>query len=141
LADWATRSQEWGQNLLTLGDFNIDRAGDPLFQAFTSTGLTPPAELNGVPRTIFDVPASDEGGHFYDQIAWFTDDGGVPALTLHYTGAAGGFDFVPHLMTTLSRNELAGLSAPAMLCQRIGLDTLVAQSVSVSGPASLLECS
>ncbi len=107
LADWATRSQEWGQNLLALGDFNIDRAGDPLFQAFTSTGLTPPAELNGVPRTIFDEPGSDEGGHFYDQIAWFTGDGGVPALTLQYTGAAGGFDFVPHLMKTLSRNELS----------------------------------
>jgi exonuclease III len=107
LADWAKRSQEWGHNLLTLGDFNIDRAGDPLFEAFTSTGLTPPRELNGVPRTIFDEPTTDNTGHFYDQIAWFTGNGGVPALTLQYTGAAGGFDFVPHLMRDLSKNELS----------------------------------
>jgi hypothetical protein len=33
-----------GHNLLALGDFNIDRIGDPLFEAFTSTGLTPPAD-------------------------------------------------------------------------------------------------
>ena len=106
LADWAKRSQEWGHNLLTLGDFNIDRAGDPLFQAFTSTGL-PPAELNGVPGTIFETPSSDNTGHFYDQIAWFTGKSGVPALTLQYTGAAGGLDFVPHLMTNLSKNDLS----------------------------------
>ena len=89
--------------LLALGDFNIDRAGDPLFEAFTSTGLTPPAELNGIPRTIFDQPGS---GHFYDQIAWFTGTGGIPALTLQYAGA-GGFDFVPHLMTRLTKPELS----------------------------------
>ena len=104
LADWAQAEQNWGHNLLALGDFNIDRAGDPLFEAFTSTGLTPPAELNDVPRTIFDDP---EEGHFYDQIAWFTGAGGVPALTLRYTGRAGGFDFVPHVMTTLTKTDLS----------------------------------
>jgi hypothetical protein len=103
LADWARTEHEWGHNLLALGDFNIDRAGDPLFDAFTSTGLTPPAELNDVPRTIFDQP---DGGHFYDQIAWFTGAGGVPAITLRYTNASG-FDFVPHLMTRLSKPELS----------------------------------
>ena len=36
LADWARREHEWGHNLLALGDFNIDRQGDPLYDAFTS---------------------------------------------------------------------------------------------------------
>jgi endonuclease/exonuclease/phosphatase family metal-dependent hydrolase len=104
LASWADTEQDWGHNLLALGDFNIDRAGDPLFQAFTSTGLTPPPELNDVRRTIFD---QTDQGHFYDQIAWFDGGGGVPALTLKYTGAAGGFDFVPHLINDLTKTELS----------------------------------
>ena len=41
LADWAEREYGWDQNLIALGDFNIDREDDPLYQAFTSTGLTP----------------------------------------------------------------------------------------------------
>ena len=56
LAGWANEAAEWGHNLICLGDFNIDRKDDPLFQAFTSTGLTPPPALNDVPRTIFDTP-------------------------------------------------------------------------------------
>ena len=69
LADWAKREESWGHNLIALGEFNIDRGDDPNYQAFTSTGLRPPAELMGAPRTIFDGPAA---AHFYDQIAWFT---------------------------------------------------------------------
>ena len=33
LADWAGGADEFGDNLMTLGDFNIDRQGDPLYQA------------------------------------------------------------------------------------------------------------
>ena len=45
LADWAERtSQEFSQNLIALGDFNIDREGDPTYEAFTSTGLQPPEQ-------------------------------------------------------------------------------------------------
>ncbi len=104
LADWASREREWGHNLLALGDFNIDRAGDLLFQAFTSTGLTPPAELNDIPRTIFDQPGQ---AHFYDQIAWFTGAGGVPQLSLAYTGRAGTVDFPATVLSSLSRTELS----------------------------------
>jgi hypothetical protein len=53
-----------------LGDFNLDRIGDPLYEAFISTGLWPPTELNAVPRTIFD---DDKTKHFYDQLAWFSN--------------------------------------------------------------------
>lgn len=73
LADWARRADEYGQNLICLGDFNIDREGDPNYEAFASRGLRPPPELSGLPRTIFDDPGSES---FYDQIAWFRD--GVP---------------------------------------------------------------
>lgn len=69
-----------------------DQAGEPLLEAFTSTGLTPPAELNTVPRTIFDEP---DTGHSYDQIVWSPGTGVGPAASLTYTGNAGGFDFSP----------------------------------------------
>ena len=60
-----------------LGDFNLDRVGDPLYAAFVSTGLWPPAELGDVPRTIFD---DDQDRHFYDQIAWFSTPTGASML-------------------------------------------------------------
>jgi hypothetical protein len=43
--DWAVRPNDWNANLIVLGDFNLDRIGDPLYEAFVSTGLWPPAEL------------------------------------------------------------------------------------------------
>lgn len=100
LAEWAKEATEWGHNIIALGDFNIDRQSDPLYEAFTSTGLTPPDELNRVPRTIFDDP---EGESFYDQIAWFRGDQGVPLLSLDYV-SSGTFDFangvIPFTSTT-----------------------------------------
>ncbi|MGW1882527.1 hypothetical protein [Streptomyces sp. NPDC001970] len=66
-AGWADREFGWNHNLIALGDFTIDRAGDPLFEAFTSTGLVPAPQPAGLPRTIFDDPGAE---HFYDQIAW-----------------------------------------------------------------------
>ena len=56
LSEWAEQEEEWRHNLIAIGDFNIDRRGDELFDAFTSTGLTPAPSLNDVPRTIFDTP-------------------------------------------------------------------------------------
>ena len=102
VADWADELESWGQNLIALGDFNIDRKGDAAFEAFTSTGLRAPDALNDVPRTIFE---KQDG--FYDQIAWFTGEGGVPKLTLEYSGRAGGFDFVPHVYPELDRKDLS----------------------------------
>jgi endonuclease/exonuclease/phosphatase family metal-dependent hydrolase len=93
LADWAKREDSWGHNLIVLGDFNIDRQGDPNYEAFTSTGLSPPKELDDIPRTIF------EGGKdkHYDQIAWFCEAGDVPLMSLLYEGNAGFFDFIAAL--------------------------------------------
>jgi hypothetical protein len=33
---------------MVLGDFNLDRIGDPLYEAFTAAGVWPPTELNQV---------------------------------------------------------------------------------------------
>jgi endonuclease/exonuclease/phosphatase family metal-dependent hydrolase len=103
LRDWAEREQSWGHNLICLGDFNIDRAGDPNYQAFTSTGLTPASELEHLPRTIFGQDQSK----FFDQIAWFTSASGVPYLSMEYTGHAGNFDFTQCVMTELDRISLS----------------------------------
>ena len=100
---WADATDRWNQNLLVLGDFNLDRIGDPLFEAFVSTGLWPPTELNDIPRTVFD---NDTSRHFYDQIAWFSDPNGKSMLTsLTYALRAGSFDFLPHLVGGLTRAE------------------------------------
>lgn len=92
LADWAKHIHVWDHNLIALGDFNIDRKGDALYKAFTSTGLWIPEDLNKVPRSIFSDPKKPDLDKFYDQIAWFTQDGGTPALSLKYL-QGGNFDF------------------------------------------------
>jgi endonuclease/exonuclease/phosphatase family metal-dependent hydrolase len=90
LAEWAGSVNAYHQNLIVLGDFNIDRKDDPLYQAFTSTGLTVPAALHAVPRTIFGSPTD----RHYDQIAWFAEaKGRIPKLSLTPTGQAGSFRF------------------------------------------------
>ena len=102
MRDWARRVNEWEHNLIVLGDFNIDRHGDPLYDAFTSTGLAPPAALDAVPRTIF----GEAGEHFYDQIAWFHTGRGKAVLSLECS-ASGTFDFVPELSDGMTRMDLS----------------------------------
>ena len=102
LAGWAEQEADWNHNLMALGDFNIDRRGDRLYDAFTSTGLTPAPGLSDTPRTIFESGKDN----FYDQIAWFVDERKGPLLTLN-PAAAGSFDFVPLLQGSL---DLVSLS-------------------------------
>jgi len=97
MKDWARRSNRWHHNLLVLGDFNIDRVGDDRWRAFAETGLTVPAELDSVPRTIFADPANPQRGRYYDQIAWF-EDGPERLIDMTFLDA-GGVDFVPFLYT------------------------------------------
>jgi exonuclease III len=107
LQKWAGGDDPWAENLIALGDFNIDRQGDPLHQAFSSTGLTAPANLNFVPRTIFDNPdpaAPPDQRHFYDQIAWFTSGRGQ--LTLQDANA-GMFDFTGGIIPSTTDQELS----------------------------------
>ncbi|MGW6908260.1 endonuclease/exonuclease/phosphatase family protein [Streptomyces sp. NPDC054940] len=49
LAGWAEQEFGWDHNLIALGDCNVDRVGDPLIEAFTSTGLVPTPQLAGLP--------------------------------------------------------------------------------------------
>jgi hypothetical protein len=111
IADWmrdeARRSNRYHHNLLTLGDFNIDRAGSPLYNAFVSTGLTVPGVLLNLPRTIFDDPGNPNDAKFYDQIAWFaTGSGALIDLTLR---RGGNFDFMPFVYrdTDLNRSQIS----------------------------------
>ena len=102
---WLDRRNDWNKNLLVLGDFNLDRLGNPLYEAFVSTGLYPPTELDKVPRTIFD---NDKTQHFYDQIAWFSTPTGDSMLDgLTYSLRAGTFDFIPHVFSGMTKNELS----------------------------------
>lgn len=108
MREWAEREASWSHNLVTLGDFNIDRRGDPLWQAFTSTGLTTPAALDRVPRTIFSDPDTPEAGKFYDQIAWFETQSGIRKLSMRFA-QAGCVDFVPWVYSDLgiSRQQIS----------------------------------
>jgi endonuclease/exonuclease/phosphatase family metal-dependent hydrolase len=66
-------------NLIVLGDFNIDQRGDnPLFQAFVSTGLYVPSPLLNL-KTTYGTEAK-----YYDQIAWFMGD--LDLLTNEHAG-------------------------------------------------------
>jgi endonuclease/exonuclease/phosphatase family metal-dependent hydrolase len=107
---WAREMNGWegDHNLIALGDFNVDRRGNPLYEAFTSTGLHVPEDLQDVPRTIFTDPEKLDTAHFYDQIAWFTEDGKRPALSLEYR-EGGHFDFTRVALPRrgLSRNSLS----------------------------------
>jgi endonuclease/exonuclease/phosphatase family metal-dependent hydrolase len=101
LANWSRNINCWDHNLIALGDFNIDRKGDDLYDAFTSAGLTTPEDLNRVPRTIFSDPENPDKNKFYDQIAWFTADDGTPELSLKYV-RGGNFDFTRAVLKTLN---------------------------------------
>jgi len=97
LDKWSRQANAFGHNFIALGDFNIDRHGDELWQAFTSTGLTVPSQLNSVRRSIFADDTNPMLEKFYDQIAWF-DKGGRRKLKMDFV-TADGFDFVPHVYT------------------------------------------
>jgi endonuclease/exonuclease/phosphatase family metal-dependent hydrolase len=92
LKDWARDANDFNQNLIVLGDFNIDRKDDPNGQAFRSTGLTPPVQLDGLTRTIFDRPGEPDKAKYFDQIAWFRGDKKAD-LTMPFVDA-GRFDFL-----------------------------------------------
>jgi hypothetical protein len=106
LADWANGGDEFGDNLMTLGDFNIDRANDELYQAFVATGLRPAPAHATLPRTIYQKPEEE---HFYDQVAWFVDAAGKSTFKppLSYADLGGNFDFRPALQGGLSNTQLS----------------------------------
>ena len=96
IRDRATASRIGENNLIVLGDFNIDKRGDnPLFQAFVSTGLQVPTQLNNIKSTYGTQPK------YYDQIAWFSG-----AMNLILT-AAGSIDFSGAVFKELSLRSMS----------------------------------
>ncbi len=94
MRDWASDTAEWGHSLMLLGDFNIDNKGDVNDEAFRSTGLFIPPELDDEPRTV-SFKADGKPPKYYDQIAWFADDEDIK-LSLRFR-SAGGFNFKDRL--------------------------------------------
>ncbi|MCB0529717.1 MAG: endonuclease/exonuclease/phosphatase family protein [Saprospiraceae bacterium] len=102
MSDWAKDISDYEQNLLALGDFNIDARGDALAQTFLSEGLHIPPALESVTRSIFDETK------FYDHIAWFDGSNGQPKLSMEFV-RGGNFDFVGKVLKArnLSRLQLS----------------------------------
>lgn len=96
LSSWAKDINAYHQNLIILGDFNIEARGDLLAQTFLSEGLYIPEGLQSkeVSRSIFNDTK------FYDQIAWFNGANGQPKLSLEFV-RGGSYDFI----TTALKNR------------------------------------
>lgn len=90
LSEWAGDINAYHQNLITLGDFNIDARGDLLAQSFLAEGLYVPEQLQdpAVTRSIFKETK------YYDQIAWFNNNQNVPNLSMEFKDG-GNYNFVP----------------------------------------------
>lgn len=106
LSDWAKDINVYHQNLIALGDFNIDERGDLLDKTFISEGLYVPPQLQNetVTRSIFDETK------YYDQIAWFNGTGNQPRLSMEFING-GNYDFVGRALAnrTLSKLSLSYL--------------------------------
>jgi endonuclease/exonuclease/phosphatase family metal-dependent hydrolase len=96
IRDRASSTQIGENNLIVLGDFNIDARGDnPLFKAFVSTGLQVPHELENLKTTYGTEPK------YYDQIAWFS---GSMNLLLNN---AGSIDFTGAVFQEMSLRSMS----------------------------------
>jgi endonuclease/exonuclease/phosphatase family metal-dependent hydrolase len=91
------KSEGEENNLIVLGDFNIDKRGDnPLFQAFVQTGLVVPPQLQNLKTTYASEPK------YYDQIAWFMGD-----LDMLIGDRAGVIDFTGAVYQELSLRQMS----------------------------------
>ena len=102
LADWASDINVYHQNLITLGDFNIDQRGDLLNETFLSEGLYVPPQLQNeeVTRSIFNQTK------YYDQIAWFNNNKSIPNLSMEFING-GNYDFVKTALTNRNCSKLS----------------------------------
>lgn len=102
MATWAKDLNEYEQNLIVLGDFNITERGDLLHKTFIEEGLHihPDMAKPEVTRSIFDKTK------FYDHIAWF--DTSAAKLSMEFK-RGGNFDFLDKVLTNrgLSKNTIS----------------------------------
>ncbi len=106
ISNWAKDVNAYHQNLIALGDFNIDARGDILDKTFLSHGLHVPAALQNeaVTRSIFDETK------YYDQIAWFEGSDNRPKLSSYFL-RGGNYDFVGQVMKNrdITKQQLSWL--------------------------------
>lgn len=106
LSNWAGNINAYHQDLIALGDFNIDERGDLLDETFLSEGLYIPPQLQNehVTRSIFNTTK------YYDQIAWFNSQTNGPKLSMEFL-SGGNYDFVPFALQNrqLTKNSLSWL--------------------------------
>lgn len=100
IKNWATSLSAYDQDLIALGDFNIDERGDLLENTFISEGLfIPPALAKAeISRSIFNKDK------YYDQIAWFRKNG-KDKLSMKFSDG-GNYDFVPLLWDEATSSKL-----------------------------------
>ena len=95
--DWAKQLNKWGQSLIILGDFNIERKDDLAYKAFVSKNLFIPEEIRDLKSTIYkDIK-------LYDQIGWYKNSKSKDQISLNYL-TGGKFDFSK---TTLKNRKLS----------------------------------
>jgi endonuclease/exonuclease/phosphatase family metal-dependent hydrolase len=95
LADWGSDDDRYHRDLIVLGDFNIDRRGDPRFEVFTSTGLNVPHAIRNARTNIYAHDAKH-----YDQIGWFMEQ-----IQIGHTGRAGIVDFSDAVFRELTLSQ------------------------------------
>ena len=102
LAKWGKDVNAYDQNLIALGDFNIEKRGDLLHETFISEGLYIPPDMQLATRSIFDETK------YYDHIAWFNGDNNTPRLNMEYL-RGGNYDFVGTALANqrLTKQELS----------------------------------
>lgn len=101
IAQWAKDVNAYHQNLIALGDFNIDARGDLLNETFLSEGLHVPDALQNeaVTRSIFDETK------YYDQIAWFEGRDNQPKLSSDFL-QGGNYDFLGQVLKNRGLSKL-----------------------------------
>ncbi len=98
MANWSARDKRYHQDLIVLGDFNIDRRGDPRFEAFASRGLNVPEPIRGISTNL----ATGKKAKHYDQIGWF-----MGRLQMEFTGKAGTVNFAHAVFKEMSLRSMS----------------------------------
>ncbi|RXG12532.1 endonuclease/exonuclease/phosphatase family protein [Leeuwenhoekiella aestuarii] len=104
LSEWTNNLNAYHQDMIVLGDFNIDERSDLLDKTFLSEGLYVPPQLqdNSVTRSIFNETK------YYDQIGWFRDATANSNLSMNFS-SGGNYNFLPYALSNrgLSKRSLS----------------------------------
>ena len=113
LADRADDPDAFNRNLITLGDFNIDRRDDPLWRALDVDRPRRARTSSRTRRATSPTPTAAPK-HHYDQIAWFTK-GEREALTLTYETRRGFVEWTDYVLTDAPTTPSARPTSPTTI--------------------------